>query len=933
MWIFLGVLAVAVLLYFLLHDTPADRLRKAEIAIRAGDYSAAIEQINWLFGHNHASAASVLGRLHLIKAQVALQKDALGQALTELDTLYAVRRKYPAADQVLLAAVEKESGDVLTVSIEKQAKAAETARNWSGALECYESGLERARKVAVLNGQVSGKLQAGVVNCHDQMFRLEVQPKLNAAASALSLGKYDEAEKVLNGAESMLRGPFPNLREQAAAELRPVVQAQLLVVQQARMVAEATRLLVQARQVLDTATHLTLPQLNETISTLSQAKAVMAAATKAGMPTHSHAAALGSQVLQFTSRALRCRGEHYEFHQQWPQAHTDYEAAKSVYQQLNQSATVATMQLRQSIVAIKSCKGEVVTDAGTIRLAEEKVRLDMAYRAAVSYLQAGDYQRASLFIPHLEGYLPEATALANAAKKQRLQALRVEIERVSTLAQDELAPFDALQQLHRALPDLATRTAVLNPVLGRQLTDLLPYVFGRLLTVGLAQGQLMPLLELLTSQPNYHTKSETLKNVGIVCLRLAVSQQLTLTNFKHVVALWLTALHTNEVLLASLESTSWDDDLTFTLDDSLGVRSMSDLPDNVNHSAASESNISLGEAQRNLMRTFESAIHSIEQSSLQTRVSVFYDQEKTALTNIIGLLNEEDSTLVRPCIITPFAAAELKLSGSIIQALLARYNKNANEELLNYALPYQTTPPQPLLVSYQAALELEKKATSCFASPRRTNLQALPALLKTGVAQLKSYPKLQSRLLLRLMDEVKSANKEEPDGQLVTAFEALIAAFPAHEPLKVLGAHHLCDWCISSLDEDKMDNTTALERLAQGWSWAADDQRLAANLCILFGMLCRAPVSNGQKQNLELALLEKVQTQAARQQTRALKQAVASELVPMQQDIFKMLREAKINVDALISAANIGYSTQYTADGIAMGKKLAVLRKMTALAD
>ena len=52
----------------------------------------------------------------------------------------------------------------------------------------------------------------------------------------------------------------------------------------------------------------------------------------------------------------------------------------------------------------------------------------------------------------------------------------------------------------------------------------------------------------------------------------------------------------------------------------------------------------------------------------------------------------------------------------------------------------------------------------------------------------------------------------------------------------------------------------------------------------------------------------------------------------MQQDMFQMLREAKINVDALISAANIGYSTQYTADGIAMGKKLAVLRKMTALA-
>lgn len=932
MWIFLAILAVGALLYFLLHDTPADRLRKAETAVRSEDYTAAIKQINWLFSHNHPSSASVLGRLHLNKAQVALQKDTPVQALAELDTLYAVRGKHPTADQALLAAVEKESGDVLIGSIEKQARSAETARNWPSALACYEGGLERARKVNALSGLASGKLQAGAVNCHEQMFRLEVQPKLNAAASALPLGKYDEAENVLHGAESTLKGPFPNLREQAAAKIRPVVQAQLLVVQQARMVAEATRLLVQARQVLDTSRQLALPQLNETILALSQAKVSLAAATKAGMPAHSHSATLGSQVQQFTSRALRCRGEHYELHQQWPQAHSDYEAAKVVCQQLNQATTVATMQLRQSIVALKSCKGEVVTDAGTIRLAEEKVRLDMAYRAAVSYLQVGDYETASLFIPHLEGHLPEATVLANAGNMQRLQALRAEIKHANTLAQEELATFDSLQQLHRALPKLVTQTAALNPVLGRQLTDLRPYVFGRLLTVGLAQGQLMPLLELLTSQPEYHIKPEILKNVGIVCLRMAVSQQLTLTNYKRVVSLWLTALHTNEVLLASLESTSWDDDLTFTLDDSLGVRSMSDLPDNVNRSAASESNISLGEAQRNLMRTFESAIHGIEQSALQAQVSAFYDQEKTAITNLIALLNEEDSTLVRPCIITPFAAAELKLSGSIIQTLLARYNKTASEELLNYALPYQTMPPQPLLAGYQTALELEQKATACFASPRRANLQALPALLKTGAAQLKSYPKLQSRVLLRLTDEVKSANKEEPDGQLVTAFEALIAAFPAHEPLKVLGAHHLCDWCISSLNEEKMDNSTALERLAQGWSWATDDQRLAANLCILFGMLCKEPALSSQKQSLELALLEKVQSQAARQQTRALKQAVASELVPMQQHMFQMLREAKINVDALISAANIGYSTQYTADGIAMGKKLAVLRKMTALA-
>jgi tetratricopeptide (TPR) repeat protein len=932
MWIILlGILAVGALLYFLLHDSPADRLRKAEAAIQSGNYPAATEQINWLLENKHPSGAATLARLHLSKAQKVLQQGVTSQALAELDILYAVRKKYPAADQVLLTVVEKDSGDVLTGAIELLAKAAEATRNWAGALVHYDDGIKRASAIAGLGSAPLSKLQAGAVNCHEQLFRIEVQPKLNTAATLLPQGKYDEAEQALNDAARLLKGPFAALRERAAAKLRPQVQTQLLLVQQASFVAEATRLLVQSQRTLEGLGRLDLVQLDQVNNNLIKAKASLTNATKTGMPAHAHASTLQAQAQQLSARVMRSRGEYYELSQQWPQAHADYETARQSFQERNEQVAVATMQLRQSIVAMKSGKGTVVTDNATIAMAEEKVRLDMAYRAAVSFLRAGRFETASIYVPHLMGHLPEATILGEAVAQQRQLALLRETEQANTLAQDEQAPFVDLMKLYDTLPDLAKRVSVSDPAIGRQVTDLRPYVFGRLLTVGLAQGYLLQLLDLFTAQPGFLTNPELLKNTGIVCLRLATSQSLTTANYQRVVALWLTALHSSEVLLASLESTTWDDEYTFTLADSLGVRTINELPENVNQRVASESNISLGEAQRELMRAFETAVHAIENAALQTQVTAFYDQQKSALLGLVEQIDNAGTGAGAQIMATaPFTAAQFKTNQGIVNFLVARYQRDLKERILDCALPYQTTPPHPQLVGYQAALELEKKATACFVAPRKTKLQALPGVLTAGVAQLKNYPQLQTKLLAKLTNEVRAANKQEEDGLLVGTFEALVAAFPTHEPFKVMGAHHLLDWCISSVNEKRMDNATALERLLPGWKWVPDDQRLASNLCILFGNAWHE--AKGLKQDKILQQLEKILTQISQHRTWALKQAINNDLLPTQQELYQMLRKNDINADSLMSAAKLGYSSQFSAEGLAMGKRLVVLQKMTALA-
>jgi len=932
MWIIiLVVLVVGILLFFLLHDSPSDKLRKAKAAIQSGNYPVATEQINWLLANNHPGGAATLASLHLSKAQKAMQQGAADQALAELDSMYTVRSKYPAADQVLLAAVEKDSGDVLTGVVKALAKPLETARNWTGALRQYEEGIKRAKTVSGLGSSPLSELRNEAVNCYEQLFKIEVQPKLAATATLLPQAKYDEAEQALNDVVKMLKGPFADLRERAAVKLRPQVQAQLLVVQQARFIAEATRLLVQSQRMLDGQGRLNQVQLDQVSSSLAQAETALSNATKIGMPAYAHASTLQSQAQQLGARLLRSRGEYFELSKEWAQAHTEYEAARQAFQERNEQVSAATMQLRQSIVALKCGKGTVVIDAAVIGLAEEKVRLDMAYRAAVAFLGAGQFNTADLYVPHLTGHLPEAAALKEAVIQQRQRALLQETEQANALAQDEQASFTDLKQLYDTLPNLAKRVAATDPAIGRQVSDLQPYIFGRLLTVGLAQGYLLQLLDLFTAQPDFLANPELLKNTGIVCLRLATSQSLTTSNYQRVIALWLTALHSSEVLLASLESTTWDDEYTFTLADSLGVRSVAELPENVNLHEASESNISLGEAQRELMRAFETAINAIEDSASQTQVAAFYDQQKSALLNLVEQIDSAGTSAgAQIMATTPFVAAQFKTNQKIVNFLVARYKRELKEKVLECALPYQTTPPHTQLTGYQAALELEKKAVACFAAPRKTKLQALPGLLRAGATQLKDYPQLQSRLLIKLTDEARVANKQEEDGQLVGAFEALVAAFPAHEPFKVMGAHHLCDWCISSVNAKKMDDAAALEVLLQGWKWVPDDERIASNLCILFGNAWHE--AKGLQQDKILQQLEKVLSQISQHRTWAMRQAISNDLLPTQQEIYQTLRKNDINVDNLISAAGIGYSSQYSAEGIAMGKRLAVLRKMTALA-
>ena len=408
--------------------SPAERVVKAEEAIRAGLFEKADDQIKWLVKNAHPSAAATQARLHLAKAHLASAKNGAAGAFVELDLLYALRKNLLSSDPALLAEVEKESSALLMSSTEALAAPAEKTKDWATAAKHYEAGVNRIDGVTALRtaSGVRPKLYKKLVDSHTELLRIKIQPLLAQATKQQMSLEYNGAESSLEAGLKILAGPYAAAMEAAAAILRLPTQTQLATVRQARSIAQLNSSLDQAQVQLATATALNgrkssllnqseiLSPLSKGISLLVNADQALTSATGPGMPTLVNAASLGAQINALRARTLRFRGEHYEREEQWALAIADIDKAQAAYHACSNAEGVATMKVRGGILALKSRTGTVIIDGTIIRQAEVKVQIDLAYRAVLAFLGVGKYEVAQHYLPYLEGRIGEAELLTAA---------------------------------------------------------------------------------------------------------------------------------------------------------------------------------------------------------------------------------------------------------------------------------------------------------------------------------------------------------------------------------------------------------------------------------------------------------------------------------------------------------------------------------------
>lgn len=337
----------------------------------------------------------------------------------------------------------------------------------------------------------------------------------------------------------------------------------------------------------------------------------------------------------------------------------------------------------------------------------QALREDLAYRY-VLYLLKNTKPRQAEEI--LNKYLPEESQLKEVCKniyikeaEQKLANLNVQI---SQMREGSLPVSEALwlqdqydgvislsDEISQYLPDVSDKVLACGDIAES-------YIIGQYFLNEEYKNAFEYLLHGDKNywRPDYGLRSfiydkVLLRNLAIAGLGMIENNELDIQDSQDknwlslAIAIWISAVHNDQLFIDSLDYTSWDDSFTFTLENSLGATTddyyEEGLPDNINFNDAEENkNIAIRDVQNNLLARMEKAIRENYPS-----FEDFYNKETSALERLIELNLDEDHF----CVATPhLASQQYDAMQSIQSALQNEYDQNYdnNEDVLAIGVTY-----------------------------------------------------------------------------------------------------------------------------------------------------------------------------------------------------------------------------------------------------
>lgn len=387
----------------------------------------------------------------------------------------------------------------------------------------------------------------------------------------------------------------------------------------------------------------------------------------------------------YYSSGLECEKE-----KQYGKAIRNYKSAKDY------STKTAQLEIRyNSIVRIGICKlKENPKEVEFVSLddynkANIEIAQDFFYRYSIYLLKKESYIDAETILnTHLNIQTQTLDQLKELLRTKRIKQAVLKVEVInSTIEQlyEKSFPVDEVKALYENLDIQIKEIKDIVPNLVDKLKTIKPSLFNRLLSHYLAEKQFANGVNLIQNYPSFWESPELLKNLGICCYGFTADGNLTPKNYRIIISNWLTSVFSDKVILKSLDSTTWDDNYTFTLIESIGsnFQRQNDLSENANYDVVSDTNISIGETQRELINQFETLLHkTISEPILSKAVHEFYEEEKEAIENIVSLINNDI------IFATPHFAKTYGLHDQIIQELDNDYAEYFIEDSLEAGIPY-----------------------------------------------------------------------------------------------------------------------------------------------------------------------------------------------------------------------------------------------------
>lgn len=527
-----------------------------------------------------------------------------------------------------------------------------------------------------------------------------------------------------------------------------------------------------------------------------------------------------------------------------------------------------------------------------------KLKNDFLYRYAVKLIKKNNLISASEFIAKkLDRSLPETENLESFILNYKKSQLRKTIEEINDLLFKSENKATSTEHLHKKIEEQKNIIEEF-PQYSTAIFEIQKNLFGKLLHQYIYEQQFEKCLEHITSYPNFYDNIELLKDAGICCIRIALNGEITEINYKNVISIWLTAIYNDDIFINSLENTTWDDDYTFTIKNTVGKfgsfiykREWA----NINREQPSETNIPIGDSQRELINLFENSLNEIQPESLHNKVYSFYVEEKKTISNLVELLGYDILHA------TPEFARNFKTSDSILKRANWRYETKENQELLMTGSKYLTLRfNDGGGVVYSSTDIFDKFACSKYYSDLaieriKKNTQVSPEVYKDV---LNWFDKIKYSFEDEVLGIFNSKIKiNDSDTQLMTIMEQVFNIIPHSEKLGYLFANYTTNYCIDKINSKSITETKALELLVKAISICPDNHKTAKNLAIFVGMHL-SDVDFNKKIKSLIPSLQKIESES-------LYDSFQNELLPLKNELNSLLRNPNINYSRVRDSINI----------------------------
>lgn len=488
---------------------------------------------------------------------------------------------------------------------------------------------------------------------------------------------------------------------------------------------------------------------------------------------------------------------------------------------------------RIAICQIKRNDKINLDDVSEIGYSDKSYQKELYYRYAIQLLKNKEYTAAEKVISsNLNFQSADIDKLSEIIKAEKNNNAVTKIEEINTLIehlQKKSLSTEELKAFYDSLDKTINEVKFLDIQVSEKISALKPTLFNRLLTQYISAEQYGNAISIIQKYPKFWESPELLKNLGICCYGYTSKGLLTERNYQTVISGWLTSVFSDRVILKSLDDTTWDDNYTFTLVEAIGSNysQHEETPDNVNYDEISESNISIGATQKELLQQFETIIHKeIQDANLSKLVNDFYDKEKEALENVISVI-EKDIFFA-----TPHFAKQNGFNNEIIEELDNDYHNYSNEEALEAGVPYIKNSNSTVVYQYFYANDLIDKVKTAINNENSIAIKNLNT--KENKQWIEKFDSIIELVEDKLFNSISNKISEDDENEkLIPVMEECILFSSQNAKLKHQYSNYVANYCISKVNEDEMDNFKALSLMKGAYLRSPNNPKIVKNFITL----------------------------------------------------------------------------------------------------